>query len=269
MNIVIAGYGAVGKAVEAALANHPHVDTYIDDPYLDISYGEIRRVMPEEYHHTIDGVVVCVATPMAEDGSCYTKNVQDVFGKYGEDQRYLIKSAVDPIFLHHEAPYGMTTVSPEFLRGTTGADPTKDFLEQEFAIYGGGQARWWHELFKPVLPKLETVKFVSMDQAAFAKYVENTFLATKVAFFNQMWEIYEACGFEDFDVMVDAIASEPRVGHSHTQVPGPDGKFGYGGHCFPKDMSALISVSEYANMEPELLKAVRDYNEKIRGEDDK
>jgi len=266
MNIIIAGYGAVGKAVEAALANHPHVTTYIDDPYLE-TFGRSFNRIPDEYpYESVDGVIVCVATPMDKHGACDTSNVQDVFDKYGLDTRYLIKSAVDPLFLHHAAPTN-TTVSPEFLRGTTGADPTKDFINQEFAIYGGGEMRWWHELFKPVLPKLDTVKFVSMEQAAFAKYVENTFLATKVTFFNQMYMLYQELGFEDFDVMVDAICSEPRLGHSHTQVPGPDGKFGYGGHCFPKDMSAMIELGNWVNADVSFLQSVKEFNEDIRDED--
>ena len=260
IKIVIAGHGPVGKAVEAALANHPHVQTIIDDPiYLPLVFDP-----PED----VDGVVVCVSTPETEDGSCETQNVQSVFEKYG-DTKYLVKSAVDPMWVAQNSPK-QTTVSPEFLRGTTGANPTQDFINQAFAIYGGGEMRWWHELFKPVLPKLETVRFVSLQQAAFAKYVENTFLATKVTFFNEMYQIYksmEHAGFKDFDVMVEAICIDPRIGFSHTQVPGPDGEFGYGGHCFPKDIAALRNVAHRNAAETPLLDAVIETNDKYRNED--
>lgn len=259
IKIVIAGYGPVGVAIEAALLKHPHVEVLVDDPYKDMN------VTADD---DIDGVVICVATPETESGMCETKNVQNVLEKYG-DTRYLIKSAIDPLWISGNAP-SKTTVSPEFLRGTTGANPTQDFLNQEFAIYGGGEMRWWHELFKPVLPKLETVRFCSIQQAAFAKYVENTFLATKVTFFNEMYQIYksmEHAGFKDFDVMVEAISIDPRIGLSHTQVPGPDGKFGYGGHCFPKDAEALRNVAHRNATETPLLDAVIETNKLYRDEE--
>ena len=126
--------------------------------------------------------------------------------------------------------------------------------------------RWWHELFKPVLPQLETVRFCSLEQAAFAKYVENTFLATKVTFFNEMYHIYNEMGFKDFDVMVDAICIDPRIGLSHTQVPGPDGKFGYGGHCLPKDVAAFRNVAHRNCAETPLLDAVVKTNDLYRNE---
>lgn len=261
INIVIAGYGPVGEAIEAALYWHPHVKTVVDDPYKGIFVDPLKYSSAKD----IDGVVICVATPEKEDGSCETKNVQDVFEKYG-DTRYLVKSAIDPLWISSNAP-PRTTVSPEFLRGTTGANPTEDFLNQEFAIYGGGEQRWWHELFKPVLPKLETVRFVSLEQAAFAKYVENTFLATKVTFFNEMYQLYNQMEFEGFDIMVEAISNDPRVGISHTQVPGPDGKFGYGGHCFPKDIAALRHAASRCKAETPLLDAVVETNAKHRNKD--
>jgi UDPglucose 6-dehydrogenase len=264
LTIAVAGYGPVGQAIECALKKHPHIEVCVDDPWKGkhIQDWEVERA---------DGIVVCVATPMGEDGSCDTSSVQSVFEKYGPDKKYLVKSAIDPMWIAQYSPRH-TTVSPEFLRGTTGASPTEDFLNQTFAIYGGGEMRWWHELFKPVLPKLDTVRFCSIEQAAFAKYVENTFLATKVTFFNEMYKIYTEMGkfhrgFKDFDVMVEAISNDPRVGISHTQVPGPDGKFGYGGHCFPKDIAALRHVAHCNCAETPLLDAVVETNELYRNED--
>ena len=258
INIVIAGYGPVGIAVEAALSNHPHVSITVDDP-------RVGKHAQDEDVEAADGVVVCVATPESETGMCETKNVLDVFDKYG-DTRYLIKSAIDPLWIKTCAP-DKTTVSPEFLRGTTGADPTQDFLDQTFAIYGGGEQRWWHEIFKPVLPKLNTIRFVSLEQAAFAKYLENTFLATKVTFFNEMYNLYNQMEFEGFDIMVEAICNDPRIGLSHTQVPGPDGKFGYGGHCFPKDVAALRHAALRCKGETPILDAITESNKKYRNKD--
>lgn len=259
IKIVIAGYGPVGVAVEAALSIHPHVETFIDDPLLGHVYDPCIG-------DPVDGVVVCVATPSRQNGFCDCTNVDNVFNKYGFKTKFLVKSAVDPVYISESSP-PQTTISPEFLRGTTGANPTDEFINQEFAIYGGGQMRWWHEVFKPCLPKLKDVRFISAEQAAFAKYVENAFLATKVSFFNQMSMIYTAMQFQDFDVMVDAISIDPRIGISHTQVPGPDGKYGYGGHCFPKDVSAITESGEACGADVSFLRNMQAFNALIRNED--
>lgn len=255
MKIVIAGYGPVGQAVANVLNEHSGVDIAIDDPYKGYEY-------PAD--DTVDGVVVCVATPMGENGDSDTSNVADVFEKYG-NTKYLIKSAVIPTFLEDYGDLDIT-VSPEFLASSNAnRNPTEEFRFQKFAIYGGGSMRFWHEMFKPVLPCLEEVKFCSRDQAAFGKYVENTFLAMKVTFWNQMYKIYNDLGYEDFDAMVDAITIDPRIGTSHSQVPGPDGKFGYGGHCLPKDTNALLNIS-CRTTDTDFLESMIRANRKFRGE---
>lgn len=280
MKIVIAGYGVVGKAVHYALEHHPMFHSgyigsqnvekmrrmehsvWVDDPN-EVKYDS------KTYHNIdtsvigpVDGVIVCVATPMRKDGSCNTDNIRDVFQKYG-DTKYLIKSAVDPVWLtqYAKAFKGTYTYSPEFLGGSnSNRDPELEFLRQTYAIYGGDDCRWWDELLRPCLTELKEVKYCSLEQATFAKYVENSFLATKVTFFNEMYRIYNEIGFEGFDQMVDAITIDPRIGRSHSQVPGPDGKFGWGGHCLPKDVNALRMISKHTP----LLDAVVDTNEEHR-----
>lgn len=258
--IVIAGYGPVGQAVEAALIKHHGVDLYIDDPYKGYNYDP-------NFGDPVDGVIVCVATPMNDQGFCERKNVEAVFEKYGY-VKYLIKSAVTPDILETNDHLDIT-VSPEFLVASSNSNrsSTKEFLEQTFAIYGGGSMRYWHEMFKAVLPNLKDVKFCSVEQAAFGKYVENTFLAMKVTFWNQMYEIYTAMGYEDFDVMVDAIGVDPRVGTGHAQVPGPDGKFGFGGHCLPKDVNALKNMGAFNGANVDFLESLLSVNERYRGKE--
>lgn len=282
MKLVIAGYGAVGQSVHYALEHHPALRSsyigsqnvekmkkrdsvvWVDDPnVLKYDGRTYHNVDPKEVGK-IDGVIVCVATPMRKDGSCNTDHVEEVFRKYG-DTRYLIKSAVDPVWLTNYAKVykGSYTYSPEFLGGSNiNRDATEEFMEQSFAIYGGDDCRWWDELFRSVLPNLKNVKYGTLEQAAFAKYVENCFLATKVTFFNEMYRIYNECKFEGFDQMVDMITLDPRIGRSHTQVPGPDGKFGYGGHCLPKDVNALRNLVKKSP----LLDAVVDLNDDLRKE---
>ncbi len=253
--IVVTGLGPVGTAVGTALANHPDIDLFFDDPAKGSNF-------PFDMVDTLDGVVVCVATPMGEDGSCYTDNIVDVFNKY-RDTKYLIKSTTNPVFLR-DFDHLDITFSPEYLRGTTGSDLTQEFIDSEFAIYGGGSMRWWHEIFAPVLPNLKNVRYMTAEQASFAKYFLNCFLATKVTFFNQAYEIFQACGGQDFDVVIDGLCLDPRVGRSHTAVPGPDGQFGYGGHCFPKDMSAFMKFGEESGADVQFLKDTIDANTRYR-----
>lgn len=267
MKIIIAGAGAVGQSIWNALALHPstELDVYFDDPDKGYNYDYGSSLYTPDIATGIsppDGVIVCVSTPMSESGACDTSNVEAVFEKYGRKVKYLIKSAVDPVFLKSASTVIRNiTYSPEFLRGShVHADPKSEFLNQTFAIYGGEDCRWWDELFRPVLFDLKEVRFLTLEQAAFSKYVENSFLATKVTFFNEMYRLYQKLGFKGFDQMVDAITLDPRIGRSHTQVPGPDGKFGYGGHCLPKDIAALRSLSK----DTPLLDAVVDANEVYR-----
>lgn len=259
MKIVIAGYGAVGKAIHTALEKRGDLDLYIDDQNLGFEYPE-----DEEFIDSVDAVIVCVATPPTETGKCDTSNIEAVFKKYGH-LKYLIKSTTDPDFILNNMSHKLT-FSPEYLRGTVCNDPTEEFLNSEFAVYGGGAMRFWHELFAPVLPKLKDVRFMTAYQAAFVKYMLNCFLATKVTFFNQAYEIFKTFGGEDFDVVVDGVCLDPRVGYSHTQVPGPDGRFGFGGHCFPKDVMAFTALGREMGADVSFLESVLKTNERQRDE---
>ena len=85
----------------------------------------------------------------------------------------------------------------------------------------------------------------------------NTFLATKVSFANEMYQICEGLNI-DYDKVTEYAKHDERLGYSHWNVPGPDGDLGYGGHCFPKDLGALISVAKELNIDPKILESVRD-----------
>ena len=97
------------------------------------------------------------------------------------------------------------------------------------------------------------------------KYFTNCFLATKVSFANEMYEI---CNYLkiDYDKVVEYSKYDERIGKSHLDVPGPDGDLGYGGHCFPKDVRALYSVAMEleSDIDPIILRAINSKNDKIR-----
>ena len=95
------------------------------------------------------------------------------------------------------------------------------------------------------------------------KYLTNAFLATKVSFAN---EIYQICGKlnVDYDKVVEYATLDNRLGKSHWQVPGPDGDFGFGGHCLPKDLSSLIHLAMSLDTETNVLNAVEETNDIVR-----
>ena len=87
--------------------------------------------------------------------------------------------------------------------------------------------------------------FTDLLTASFIKYTINTFLSVKVIFFNELKELFDASGAgEDWENFTKYISTDKRIGESHMQVPGHDGRLGFGGACLPKDSDAFI---KYAN----------------------
>jgi UDPglucose 6-dehydrogenase len=99
------------------------------------------------------------------------------------------------------------------------------------------------------------------------KYVTNTFLATKVSFANEMYQICEGLDI-DYDKVIEYARYDDRLGNSHWSVPGPDGDFGYGGHCFPKDLAALKYVADEMNVSSTMISATIDKNKEVRTDKD-
>ena len=95
------------------------------------------------------------------------------------------------------------------------------------------------------------------------KYFTNCYLATKVSFANEMYEISNKLNL-DYDKIIEYSILDKRIGNSHLSVPGPDGDFGFGGHCFPKDMMAIINLSKKLKLDSNVLNAVIKTNDKVR-----
>ena len=117
-------------------------------------------------------------------------------------------------------------------------------------------------IYSKVFPNATIVKTGS-NTAEMVKYFTNTFLATKVSFANEMYSVCEQIGI-DYDKVVEYAIYDERLGKSHWAVPGPDGDFGFGGHCFPKDLSAIISSFKTYG----LLEAVEEVNNQVRNNRD-
>lgn len=243
MKITIAGYGFVGKA-HLALLKDTH-DIEIVDP----------AVNDNTISADTEGVIVCVSTPQSEDGSCYMDNVVDVI-ESSPDVPILIKSTISVEgwkMLQERFPNRMLNFSPEFLRASSAVE---DLRNMDLMLIGGTSCNFWCKVFNV------SCEIADPEQLILAKYARNSFLALKVAFFNQL---YDLC--EELDIEYEAVAHytglDPRITHSHTQITK---ERGFGGHCFPKDISALIETAKKHNIDLSILKEARSYNSRIRKE---
>ncbi len=220
-------------------------------------------------------IFVCVPTPMNEDGSCHTDIVESVIeeidevtngwhpavspGDPGNKPIVVIKSTVPPGTTDrlNKKYDGVNVIfNPEFL---TEMNFLEDFKNQTRIILGGTRkgTNKLRQVYSKVFPSATIVKTGSKT-AEMVKYFVNSFLATKVSFANEMKQICDERDI-DYDKVVEYAIYDERLGKSHWAVPGPDGDFGFGGHCLPKDVSAIVS-----EFDSELLKTVLGVNDKVR-----
>jgi UDPglucose 6-dehydrogenase len=160
--------------------------------------------------------------------------------------------------------------NPEFL---TEANALDDMRSQNRIVLGGPRPHInkVKQIFQTAFPKVPLIK-TSSTTAEMVKYVTNCFLATKVAFANEMAQICERLdgnGFNiDYDKVVEYAKHDARLGNSHWSVPGPDGSRGFGGHCFPKDVNALMYVARELDVDPKVMRAAWEKNLEVRDDHD-
>ncbi len=253
MKIIIAGYGFVGKAVARTLEKK-HELVIIDPKYGNESIAD---------HVDADGIIICVGTPHTIDQACDDSQVHAVMKSVPVFMPVLIKSTIVPDQLFAiQSAYNDHSIcyNPEFLRAVSSVE---DFANQKYMVIGGEDPEgFWQELFTSVLPDCKLYFYCSVTEASLVKYSINSFLATKVAFFNQLYDLCNASG-ADYNLVRQIIAHDSRIGNSHTVV-GLDGDRGFGGACFPKDTNALIEYSKKAQTPLTILDTAVEYNKTIR-----
>jgi UDPglucose 6-dehydrogenase len=205
---------------------------------------------------------------MRKGGKCDTRLLESVVEKLQEECGKLNKAPT--LVIKSTVPPGTTTriynkgyleicFSPEFL---TEANSFDDFKNQGRIIIGGPGAKKVKRMFRKPFPRIPII-VTKAETAEMVKYFTNCFLATKVTFANQMYELCEAINI-DYDKVCEYALYDTRIGKSHLAVPGPDGDLGFGGHCFPKDLAAMIFLAKDSLLEPGLLDAVQDENDRYR-----
>jgi len=263
MNIGIIGQGFVGNAIYQKFKNYFDIKTY------DLNSSKCNS--SEEKVLKQDIVFICLPTPMNKDGSCNIDLVEKTIIKLHKSltcKIAVIKSTIPPgttETLNKKYKELDIIFNPEFL---TEANAVEDFNNQNRIILGGPRpgTTKLRGIYSKVFPKAKIIK-TNSTYAEMVKYLTNSFLATKVSFANEMYQICNAVG-ADYDKVIEYATYDERLGYSHWSVPGPDGDFGYGGHCFPKDVRALIKVAENFEINPEILKSIDSKNNKIRNNKD-
>lgn len=264
MKIGIVGMGYVGSAVYASYRGLADVKFHDPAKSDSVPLSELAEWQP-------DAIFVCVPTPQADDGSCNVSNVESTL-KQLESNRYLglviCKSTATAEHygnwwcdMHYRLVH-----APEFLKASNSIE---DYIKPHLVVIGGKPADC-AEAFGIIARsrvKLSNTKVQVTDikTAALFKYAANTFLSMKVIFANQLHQ-YCRANAGNWSQLSEMLAGDHRLGDTHWQVPGPDGHFGYGGSCFPKDVSAIIHDAKRFNVDFTLLDQVQSINQQIRTE---
>ena len=270
-NIGVVGNGFVGSAVQFGFSPSTGCDyevrVYDKDPSKSVDSIE-ETVNESEF------IFLSVPTPSNKDGSMNLDIVEQALQDISDVNKYqgnivLLRSTVTPGTtrkLQDKYPNLRIVFNPEFL---TERNAKYDFINQARIIIGGDDvySKQVGDLYRSRFGESQPIIETNWETAELIKYMSNCFFTTKISFMNEMYQIAEKCGV-DWGVALDGFFRDGRVGHSHMNVPGPDGKFGFGGSCFPKDIQALIHFGESLGLNMSTLKGTWKTNLEVRPERD-
>lgn len=253
----IIGYGYVGSAIGKAVLENTDYDLFISDKYKNINQPVDQA----------DIIFLCVPTPMKETGEIDLSNIEDALSDLkSKNKLIVIKSTITPFTTRYlSSKYDHKFIhSPEFLKENNSFD---DFLNSDRIVIGAETVYAFNtikEIYSQILNRSD-IKFfhVTWEDAEFCKYVANSFLALKVSFANEIHNACKKLGF-DWGSVRKMWASDGRIGDSHTFVPGPDGYYGFGGKCFPKDVNAILSFAKMNNLSFSTIEAAKSVNDSVR-----
>jgi nucleotide sugar dehydrogenase len=242
--------------------------------FKPVSEVRIFDIDPNKSTHTLfevlecDFVFICVPTPMKSSGSQDLSYIEFVFEQLTPGPIFIIKSTILPgttSYLIQKYPNLNIVFNPEFL---TEKNAKLDVLSQDRIVLGGDE-NLLDKVKELYNARFSDQIFVCTDPttAELIKYMNNTFLATKVSIMNEFKRLAEALE-ADWEKAVEGFSYDKRIGNSHLRVPGPDGKLGYGGTCFPKDVNALIQLGNLLGTPMNTIEAGWKTNLEVRPEMD-
>ena len=256
----VIGHGYVGESQSFAFS--PSFDVRVYDIDSLKSTHSLDEVLDSDF------VFVCVPTPMKKDGSQDLSFIEGFFNTAKDGPIYIIKSTVIPgttNLLNEKFKNLKIIFSPEFLTERTAK---LDILTQTRIILGGDKS------LTSKVKKIYEIRFknktiIETDSltAEYIKYMNNTFFASKVSIMNEFYRLANHLGV-NWETALYGFVSDQRIGDSHLNVPGPDGKLGFGGTCFPKDINAFISFAKKNNINMNVLEAAWKTNLEVRPERD-
>jgi len=235
MKIGIIGIGIVGGALKRAFETSEEIHLICYDKFKS-EYGWSDLILESEV------IFVCAPSPTinGKQDLSALKDILSLLSSCKFKGAVVIKSTVLPgTTAALNEHYGNLRLAhnPEFL---TESNAYEDLMFEKFIIMSGKSEvcsvvhRSYNKIFgdKPIMwnEKFEVTEM--------AKYMHNCFLAVKVTFCNEIYEICQLAKI-DYGLVKEAAIGAGKIGRNHTRVPGPDGLFGYGGACFPKDMKAF------------------------------
>lgn len=252
----IIGNGFVGNAIYHGLKAHYHVLVYDKD--------QKKSINKFEEVDSLDLLFISVPTPMDRDGNFDLSIIKKAIKSLQSNKILVIKSTVTPdaaTELIDSFPEQRFVFNPEFLTQRTAIE---DFKNPTRIVLGGakGDTDIVKKMYSKVFPN---VKYIETDYrtACFIKYFSNCFYAIKVSAMNEFRQIADATG-ASWDTALDGLLSSGWVNPMHTRVPGPDGDYGFGGKCFPKDINSFISFCEKNEVDSTMLNAAWDKNLLVR-----
>jgi len=236
-NVLIIGYGYVGKAVASAFKKD--IVHIVDPKYNNNTIQTFKNTK-------IDIAFVCVDTPKNENFKLLNSILEALNSTFTE-LLVCCKSTASPIFYKNaekQFKHLKLVHSPEYLSHWNNIH---DFINQKFIIAGGqsSAAKTVCKILKSRLRKVKNVHTTDIQTASLIKYSENVFLSLKVTLANELFLIHKKLKLRStFKEFTKMLGLDERIGSSHLDVPGRDKKFGWGGHCFTKDIHEFIKFSK-------------------------
>lgn len=266
----VVGGGCVGHATARCFIEH-------------VDEVRVFDVVRERATHSLDETLACdlimlaLPTPQKSDSlECDTSAIEDFFEartlngvRPHANANYVIRSTVPVGFTRRMASeYNLPNLchSPEFLTArvavTDAQLPARNIVGDPTPAKFNSAAKILEGLYRLRFPGVPCIVCTS-DESEFVKLMQNGFFATKIAYFNEMQQ-YAAANGLDWSVVLGAMLLDGRISHSHTKVPGPDGKYGFGPdtpqNCLKKDLANLITCIKGAGQTPHVTLAAHTRN---------
>lgn len=256
VKIGIVGAGFVGSALINALVG---CEVIVCDPQKStVNLVDLCDLKP-------DAIFVCVPTPSSEDGAVDASIVLEVVSKIPANLLVVVKSTVTPDHLVALSRGRRLVYNPEFL---TQRSANKDFINSDSLIFGGEieDCRIVQKIYRDHSRVRNCPVFITdIATASLVKYTLNCIFAQKVVFMNEIFRLHQKIAPSTWEEFTTILANDSRMGPTHLQVPGPDGEFGFGGACFPKDTKALLHYADNQGVNLSVLRQAVEANKAIRG----